>query len=58
VFYGRNNYLWDPSIGPVPGNVYATIVEGYEAFAAACHDVYRRGSEGETLSYRRIEGRS
>ena len=46
VFYGRNNYLWDPSVGPVPGNVYATIVEGYEAFAAACHDVYRRGAKG------------
>jgi hypothetical protein len=58
VFYGRNNFLWDPSVGPVPGNVYATIVEGYEAFAAACHDVYLNGSEGETLSYRRIEGRS
>jgi hypothetical protein len=42
----------------VPGNVYATIVEGYEEFAAACHDVYLNGSEGETLSYRRIEGRS
>jgi hypothetical protein len=39
----------------VPGNVYATIVEGLEAFAAACHDVYRNGSAGETLAYARVE---
>lgn len=58
VFYGRNNFLWDPSVGPVPGNVYATIVENYEAFAAACHDIYLDGGTGETLSYRRVEGRS
>lgn len=58
VFYGRNNFLWDPSVGPVPGNVYATIVENFEAFAAACDDVYRNGNADEFLAYRRIEGRS
>ncbi len=57
VFYGRNNFLWDPSTGPVPGNVYATIEENYEAFAAACDDVYRNGSSGERLAYRRLEER-
>jgi hypothetical protein len=57
VFYGRNNFLWDPSVGPVPGNVYATIVEGYEEFAEACHDVYRNGSAGETLTYSRSDAR-
>lgn len=57
VFYGRNNFLFDPSVGPVPGNVYATVVEGFEAFAKACNDVYRHGSAGETLSYRRLEDR-
>lgn len=56
VFYGRNNFLWDPSVGPVPGNVYATIEDGLEAFAAACNDVYRQGSVGERLTYDRIEG--
>jgi hypothetical protein len=56
VFYGRNNFLWDPAVGPVPGNVYATITDGLDEFAAACHDVYRNGSAGETLSYARVEG--
>lgn len=55
VFYGRNNFLFDPSVGPVPGNVYATIVEGFEAFARACADVYRNGSAGERLAYARAE---
>jgi hypothetical protein len=58
VFYGRNNFLFNPATGPVPGNVYATIVENFEAFAAACHDVWRSGSVGETLTYRRVEGRA
>jgi hypothetical protein len=53
VFYGRNNLLLDPSYGWVPGNVFATIVEGLDEFARACDDVYRNGSEGEVLSYRR-----
>jgi hypothetical protein len=55
VFYGRNNFLWDPSVGPVPGNVYASIVEGFEDFVEACNDVYRNGSAGETLTYSRDE---
>ena len=55
VFYGRNNFLFDPSVGPVPGNVYATIVEGFEEFARACADVYRNGSAGERLAYARAE---
>ena len=58
VFYGRNNFLWDPAVGPVPGNVYATIVEGFEEFAKACDDVYRNGSAGERLSYERAEDRA
>ena len=55
VFYGRNNLLIDPSVGPVPGNVYATIVEGLDAFIEACNDVYRNGSAGETLTYARSD---
>jgi hypothetical protein len=57
VFYGRNNFLFNPATGPVPGNVFATIVENFEAMAAACNDVWRNGSAGERLSFRRIEGR-
>ena len=58
VFYGRNNFLFNPATGYVPGNVYATIVEGMDEMAKAMHDVWRSGSVGEQLSYRRIENRS
>jgi len=53
VFYARNNLLLNGDVGWVPGNVYGTIVEGFDAFAAACHDVWRSGSVGETLRYER-----
>jgi hypothetical protein len=55
VFYGRNNFLFDPSVGFVPGNVYATITENFDAFAQASHDVWRSGSVGERLTYRRLD---
>ena len=54
VFYGRHNFLFNLATGFVPGNVYATIVENLGAFAAACHDVWRSGSVGERLTYRRL----
>ena len=57
VFYGRNNFLFNPATGFVPGNIYATIVENFEPFARASHDVWRSGSVGERLSYRRLSGR-
>ena len=56
VFYGRNNLLIDPSSGWVPGNVYASIVDNLDGFARACDDVYRNGSTGEVLTYRRSGG--
>ena len=31
IFYGRNNLLLNGDVGWVPGNVYATIVEGLDA---------------------------
>ncbi|MGH3413155.1 MAG: DUF3830 family protein [Marmoricola sp.] len=58
IFYGRNNLLLSPTQGFVRANVYATIVENFEAFAAACQDVWRGGAIGETLTYARVEGRS
>ena len=58
VFYGRNNFLFNPATGYVPGNVYATIVEGMDEMAKAMHDVWRSGSVGEILTYSRIDGRS
>lgn len=53
IFYGRNNLLLNGDVGWVPGNVYATIVEGLDQMAQACHDVWRSGSVGERLVYER-----
>ncbi len=53
IFYGRNNLLLNGDVGWVPGNVYGTIVEGLDAMAEACHDVWRCGSVGERLVYAR-----
>jgi hypothetical protein len=55
VFYGRNNLLLNADIGWVVGNVWATIVEGLDEMAPACHDVWRSGSVGERLTYQRLE---
>ncbi|WP_046468772.1 DUF3830 family protein [Allosalinactinospora lopnorensis] len=55
IFYGRNNLLLNGDVGWVPGNVYATIVEGLDRMAEACNDVWRSGSIGERLTYRRKE---
>ena len=54
VFYGRNNLLLNADIGWVVGNVWATIVEGLEAMAVACNDVWFNGCAGERLSYHRV----
>ena len=56
IFYGRNNLLLNGDVGWVPGNVYATIVEGLDRMAEACNDVWRSGSVGETLRYDRHPG--
>jgi Protein of unknown function (DUF3830) len=53
VFYGRNNLLLNGDVGWVVGNVFATIVEGLEAMAVACNDVWRAGAVGERLLYAR-----
>lgn len=55
VFYGRNNLLLNGDQGWVPGNVFGTIVEGLEEFAAACQDIWMSGARGETLTYARAE---
>jgi len=53
VFYGRNNLLLNGDQGWVPGNVFASIVEGLDEFAAACQDIWMGGARGETLVYAR-----
>jgi Protein of unknown function (DUF3830) len=56
IFYGRNNLLLNGDVGWVVGNVFATIVEGLDAMAAACNDVWRAGAIGERLAYARHLG--
>ena len=56
LFYGRNNLLINGDQGWVPGNVFGTITEGLPEIAAAAQDLWLRGVEGETLSFRRAEG--
>ena len=53
VFYGRNNLLINGDKGWIPGNVFATIEEGFEEFAAGCQDLWMNGAAGETLRYER-----
>ena len=54
LFYGRDNFLFS-YLGPTPGNVYATITEGLEEMARACHDVWYAGAKGERLRLRAFE---
>lgn len=54
LFYGRNNLLLNPDFGWVPGNVFATVVDGLDRMAEAANDLWRRGFEGETLAFRRL----
>jgi hypothetical protein len=55
LFYERNNLLLNPDVGWVPGNVFATIVEGLDEIAAASADLWLHGSAGERLTLRRTE---
>ncbi|MFG3506301.1 DUF3830 family protein [Streptomyces sp. WAC05374] len=53
LFYERNNLLLNGDTGWVPGIVWGTVVDGLDRMAEACHDLWRAGALGETLSFRR-----
>ncbi|MBE9498830.1 MULTISPECIES: DUF3830 family protein [Streptomyces] len=53
LFYERNNLLINGDAGWVPGIVWGQIVEGLDAMAEACQDLWRSGAVGETLNFRR-----
>ncbi len=55
LFYERNNLLLNPDYGWVPANVFASIQEGLDDIAAASQDLWRRGVEGERLTFSRLE---
>ncbi|MBI2469019.1 MAG: DUF3830 family protein [Candidatus Rokubacteria bacterium] len=54
VFYGRNNLLLGPA-GFMPGNLFATITKGLDAYAKACHELFREGTINERFVIRRVE---
>ncbi|MDZ7732891.1 MAG: DUF3830 family protein [Acidimicrobiia bacterium] len=54
LFYGRNNLLLNGDVGFVPGNVFATVVEGLDELAAVGNDIWRAGAIGEELHFRRL----
>ena len=54
VFYERNNLLLNPYVGWVPGNVFATIVDGLDVIAAASQDMWLNGVSGERLTFARV----
>jgi hypothetical protein len=53
IFYGRNNFLFNPATGPVPGNHFAVVTENLEEIAKACDNIWREGFLGERLAFRR-----
>ena len=55
VFYGRNNLLLNGDIGWVPGNVFGTVTEGLDDLAAAGNALWREGTIGAELHFRRRE---
>ena len=54
LFYGRNNLLLNADVGFVPGNVFASVIDGFDDMAAACHDIWQAGSVGERLRFTRV----
>ncbi|MFI6276422.1 DUF3830 family protein [Streptomyces sp. NPDC050988] len=54
LFYERNNLLLNGDVGWVPGIVWGQVVEGLDAMADACNDLWRAGALGETLSFSRV----
>ncbi|MFI2504439.1 DUF3830 family protein [Streptomyces sp. NPDC018972] len=53
LFYERNNLLLNGDVGWVPGTVWGQVVEGLDAMADGCNDLWRTGAAGETLSFRK-----
>ena len=56
LFYGRNNLLINGDVGWVPGNVFGEVVEGLDDLVAVGNDIWRAGSVGEELLFRRASG--
>ena len=53
LFYERNNLLLNGDVGWVPGIVWGQVVEGLDALAEGCNDLWRAGALGESLRFSR-----
>ena len=56
VFYGRNNLLLNPDFGWVPGNVFASIVEGLDELADDAAHPHVLSGDGEQMRFARRDG--
>jgi hypothetical protein len=56
IFYDRDNFLFSPKLGPIPGSIFARIVTNMEGMTQACQSVWREGAVGERLVFQRLEG--
>jgi hypothetical protein len=54
LFYDRNNMLLSPSAGFTPGTVFARAVGDFEPMREAGRRVWREGSVGERMIFRRL----
>ena len=55
LFYGRDNFLFSPTTGAVPGNRFAMVTENLAKMAEACDNIWREGFVGERLAFRRLD---
>ncbi len=55
IFYGRDNLLLSPTMGPIPANRFGEITENLEEMVQACDNIWREGFAGEKLIFSRVE---
>ncbi len=51
VFYDRNNFLLNPTIGFIVGNIFARVVDNLDGLALAGRSIWREGALGERLVF-------
>ena len=55
IFYGRDNFLFSPTMGPTPGTRFGTITENLAEMMEACANVWREGFAGERLLFKHAD---
>lgn len=55
IFYGRDNLLISPQLGPIQGCRFGSVTENLEAMVEACDSIWREGFAGERLRWTRVE---